>query len=369
MHKKQVAILDVGSSKIRAVVGERGVNNTFIIKGDKSFKYEGFEDDKFFDVEEVKSTVLACGEYLKNVVRGGVDTVYVGVPSPFTQVLVRDCQISFDKKKKITEADIENLYDAGFVINSTKQTLINRSAIMYELNDYRRLSNPVGVSSEILRGKLSFILCNNYFIEIFNPALVACGFKKVEFVSTSLSEVLYLCDVESRCRMSLFVDVGYISSTFTIVQGDGIVYERSFNYGGGYITAALSQIFNVNFEDAENLKRKVNLSQITSGNVLEVLDDDNGRYYNIGEIKQVISRSLDDFCEEISKCLEQILFVIPDYIPLRITGGGIAFIRGAKEHVANRLAMAVETVVPNVPLMDNPLESSCLSLLDIALQQ
>ena len=41
MQKIQVAVLDIGSSKITAVVGERGINKTFVIKGEKSFPFEG----------------------------------------------------------------------------------------------------------------------------------------------------------------------------------------------------------------------------------------------------------------------------------------------------------------------------------------
>ena len=39
MQRKQVAIIDIGSSKIRTVIGERGINNTFIIKYNDFLKY------------------------------------------------------------------------------------------------------------------------------------------------------------------------------------------------------------------------------------------------------------------------------------------------------------------------------------------
>lgn len=369
MYKKQVAIIDVGSSEIRAVVGERGVNNTFIIKGKSSFSYEGFADGMFFDINGLKQALLSAGDYLKRVSRGDVNTVYVGVPGEFTQVLVRGSQISFAKAKKITEQDVDMLYDAAFVINSSKATLINRSAIVYELNDFRRLANPVGVQSEVLKGKLSFVLCDNYFIECVKPALSTVGFSNVEFVSVALAEAMYLFDAESRDRISILADVGYISTTFTVVQGDGIVYQRSFNYGGGFITAAISERYDIDFSDAEVIKKKINLSRQSTGSALEVLDGENGRYYNIDELKGLVSGSLDAFCEEISTCMEQVSFVIPEYVPLKITGGGIAFIRGAKEYIASRMGMSVESISPAVPLMDSPLESSVLSLLNIALEQ
>lgn len=369
MQKKRVAVIDVGSSKITAVVGERGINKTFIIKGSYSFDYDGFQDAIFFDTEQLKQVLFFAGEKIKKVLRGAIDTVYVGVPGEFTQVLVKESQISFPKKKKITDADVDALFEAAFVISSTKYTLINRSAIVYELDDFRRLAYPVGSVSEILKGNLSFSVCANYFIEAVKPTLLGLGFANVEFVSSTLAEALYLVEAETRDRIAVLLDVGYITTTLAIIHGDGIVYQKSFSYGGGYITAGLVEKFALEFGQAESLKRKINLSRRSTSSVLDVIECDDGQYFSVEDTKKVVISSLDDLCENISEILENSKFSIPEYVPLMITGGGIAYIRGAKEHLSGRLGMAVEVVAPRVPLMDKPTESTVLSLLDLALEQ
>ena len=369
MQKKQVAVIDVGSSKITAVVGERGINKTFIIKGSYSYEYDGYEDGVFFDVNKLKKVLFAAGEDLRTASRGAIDTVYVGVPGDFTQVVVKESQISFSKKKKIVDEDVDALFEAAFVLASTKYTLINRSAIVYELDDFRRLANPVGAVSEILKGKLSFVVCSNYFIEVVKPSLVTAGFSNVECVSSALSEALYLVEPETRDRIAVLADVGYISTTVSIVHGDGIVYQKSFPYGGGYITAAIVEKFSMEFDHAEKLKRKVNLSRKVQSSAFDLLECDNGEYYGVEEVQNVVFKSLDILCENISDALESSGFVIPEYVPLMVTGGGIAYLRGAKEHVSSRLGMSVQIVAPKVPLMDKPTESNVLSLLDLALEQ
>ena len=250
MHKKRVAVLDVGSSKVTAVIGERGINKTFIIKGSYSFDYDGYQNGVFFDEEQFKQVLHFAGDKIKKVLRGAIDTVYVGVPGDFTQVLIKESQISFPKKKKILESDVDALFDAAFVLSSTKYTLINRSAIVYELDDFRRLAYPVGAVSEILKGNLSFSVCNNYFIELVKPTLSELGFSGIEFVSSMLAQSLYLIDAEVRDRIAVLVDVGYISTTLAIIHGDGIVYQKSFGYGGGYISASIVNKFGIDF-DAE----------------------------------------------------------------------------------------------------------------------
>ena len=100
MRNKQVAIIDFGSSEIRAVVGEKGVNQTFIIKAKKTFAYDGYTSNTFLSPEQVKSVLLDVGDFFKNTGKITDNVVYVGVPSNFTQIFNKDCQISFDKSKK-----------------------------------------------------------------------------------------------------------------------------------------------------------------------------------------------------------------------------------------------------------------------------
>ena len=177
MQKKQVAVIDVGSSKISVIIGERGVNKTFLIKARKDYAYEGFSDGEFFDVINVKKILFAAAEFITGAIKKGEPRVFVGVPGEFTKVNVKTSQISFSCKKRITEEDVDSLFDSAFVPASAKYSLINRSAIVYELDDYRRLANPIGSNSEILKGKLSFIVCSNYFIETHSTSLIPAAIR------------------------------------------------------------------------------------------------------------------------------------------------------------------------------------------------
>lgn len=364
MQKKQIAVIDVGSSKITAVVGERGINNTFIIKARRDYPYEGYSDGEFFDVAGVKRILFSAAAFIMNALNKSETKVYVGVAGEFTKITVKNSQISFSGKKRITDADVDALFDSAFVPASARYTLINRSAIVFELDDYRRLANPVGATSEILKGTLSFIVCSNYFIETVKNTLKAAGITEVECVSTSLAEVMYLIDPETRDRIVMLLDIGYISSTFSLVQGDGILYQKAFPYGGGYITAALTQKFDISFESAEELKRKVNLSAV-NGRDYDLISLSDNSYHNAEQARIAVKESLDALCEEIENCMDNSGYTIPEYVPLLITGGGISYLRGAKEHVANRTGLAIEIVCPKVPLLDKPTESSVLSLLDL----
>ena len=95
MRKKQVAVIDVGSSKITAIIGERGVNKTFLIKGRFEYEYDGFAEKTFFDVQRLADALRSAIGDINSVCGVTVDVVYVGVPGEFTEVVVKESQISF----------------------------------------------------------------------------------------------------------------------------------------------------------------------------------------------------------------------------------------------------------------------------------
>ncbi len=366
MQKKQFAVIDIGSAKITALIGERGVNGTFVIKARKEFVYDGYSEARFFDASGVKQILFSAAEFLSAGSRTPFSTVYVGVPGAFTEVFVKESQISFPAKKKIDISDVNRLLDAAFVKRSVNSVLINHSAIVYELNDYRRFADPVGAESEILKGKLSFITCDNYFMETVKNTLVALGFNTVECVSVALSEALYLLEPETRDRVAMLADVGHIATTFSLIQGDGILFQKNFDYGGGYISAEISRRLDTDFDTAEQLKRKVNFSAAGDG-AREIIRLQDGQCFDAEEVRQAIRESIDGFCGDISEAMEDSGYAIPDYVPLTVTGGGISYLRGAKERISDRLGCAVEIVAPKVPLMDEPTESSILSVLELAI--
>ena len=65
MQKKRVAVLDIGSSKMTAFIGERGVNKTFIIKGFKEIEYSGYVGGEFLNLAETTDVIKQLAVSLK----------------------------------------------------------------------------------------------------------------------------------------------------------------------------------------------------------------------------------------------------------------------------------------------------------------
>ena len=126
--QNQVVVLDIGSSKVTALIGERGVNKTFLIKGFSEREYSGFTDGQFLDVQSFSGAVKAAIREVREITRVKIAKVYVGVPGEFTTVITKNHHIAFSKKKKIRERDLDELFDVAFPFKGESYRIIIRSA-------------------------------------------------------------------------------------------------------------------------------------------------------------------------------------------------------------------------------------------------
>ena len=370
MNRKSVAVLDVESSEVTVIIGERGVNNTFVFKGMKTEKYDGFADAEFFDAEKLnravcdalRSVELSCNDKIKEI--------YVGVPGEFIKVATMCHMSSFSAKRRVTSQDIKNLYKDGFTGGEKGYSLIRQSNIYYVTSDKRRTINPVGMVSDSLEGYLSYFLCSDYYMNVVKNILVQYGVKKVEFLPTSLAEALYLIPSETRDEYAILLDIGYMSMTFSIVCGNGIVFQSACSVGSGHITACMIRDgdLGIPFEVAESLLKKVNLSSVDNPEAtIDYTDRTQSYSLSLCAVNEKVKEGLDIICEVINKCLELCNNRNIDYKPILLTGSGVTSIRGAREHISSRLNKVTEIVAPNLPYYNKASQSSVLSLLDMAL--
>lgn len=368
MRKKSVAVLDIRSSEITAVVGERGVNNTFIIKSKYTCAYDGYAEGELIDGDSFEAAVNeVVGSTISAL--GGIKTFYVGVPAEFTHVAQTDKVMSFQSAKKITEDDCDYLAAMSKPEDAKDYRTVRHSCMYYVLSDKRKIINPVGVISDSLQGKFCFYQCSNKFV-----AAISKAFKKfssiadVRLIPTAYAEAIYLIPPEQRDEYAVLFDLGYISSSYSVVCGNGLAFCEAFSIGIGHLAAYLMSELEIPFEVATAFLSQVNLNaKETLGGFEEYVYEGQNYKYSTIILRDKIREGLDGICETIEECIQGFKGKNLDGKPMLITGESVRTIRGTAEHISNRLVRNVEVVAPAVPYYDKPQFSSILSLLDTAL--
>ena len=371
MSRKGVAVLDIGSSRVTAIVGERGVNGTFAVKAQAEVPYDGFAEGRFFDEKQMEYAVRKAVGTVSDNLRAPIEEICVGVPGAFVRLENRKYKIALRKKRKIRDGDIADLFAAGRrLVEVTGYEVVSQSAVYFALDDNRKVFDPVGTESSALAGNLTYYLLENYFAVTVRKALSEVGVKKISFVYDGYAEGAFLLGKVQRETPVLLVDSGYITTTSSVLLGDGVIAKDSLDFGGGHITAALLQRFSLSLDGAETLKRAVNLGLNGKERAVYRIETEDGiAEFPAGEVNGIVVECLDVLAGNVDALLEENAMRPGAPVRVFLTGGGIACMRGAKEHVAGRIGFAVETVSPSVPHYNKPYESSRLSLLDYALRE
>ena len=368
MRKKSVAVLDIRSSEITADVGERGVNNTFVIKSKYTCGYDGYAEGDFIDGDSFESAV---SEVVKSTVSalGGIKTFFVGVPAEFTRVVQTDKIMSFQTAKKITEDDCDYLASMSKPEDPKDYRTIRHSCMYYVLSDKRKLIDPIGTVSDSLQGKFCFYQCSNRFISAVSAAFKRfSAISKVKLIPTVYAEAIYLVSPERRDEYAALFDLGYISSSYSVICGNGLAFSEAFSIGIGHIAVYLMSELDIPFEVASAFLSQVNLNakETLAGFEEYVYEGQNYKFSTI-TLRDKIREGLDGICETIEECIQGFKGKNLDGKPMFITGECVKTVRGGAEHISNRLVKNVEVIAPAVPYYDKPQFSSLLSLLDTAL--
>ena len=371
MLNKSVTVVDVRSSDMTAVVAERGVNKTFVIKSKFSCGYDGFAEGQLIDARSfasafrsvVKSTSEACG--------GRIGTLYVSVPGEFTDVCVTDNTISFESSKRVGRGDVKALEESSRPAKKSGWRHIGSGCLYYVLSDMRRVVDPVGLPSDSLRGRLCHYLCAASFCEACRSALSGTGLvSDIRYIPSAGAEAMYLLSPEKRDEYAVLFDFGFISSTFSVACGNGVVFSESFSLGAGHIALYLTETLGVSFEAAEQLLGKVNLNSVESRNgTIEVVSEGRTCSFLTYEVKDRIREALDGICEAIEECAASFTERNLDYKALNITGESAMCVRGAVDYMCSRLSRKVEVAAPGIPFYNKPCFGPLFSLIDAAVEE
>lgn len=367
-RNKEAAILDIGSKKISVLIGESGINNILKIKGKGEAEYAGFSDGEFLQPEKLQSVFRQAILQAQENVKYSIKKLYIGVPGEFSTVLVKDARLAFKAKRKVTEIDVQELYNSGELYQSEHYSLINRSPIFFILDDSRMVMEPVGMPSQTLSGNLSFVFAEIRFLNTIKDVLAGLGIEDFEFLSAPLAESLLL--FEDRDKKSVLVDIGYLTTTVSMCQGDGLLFLKSFSAGGAYIASDLMECLQIPFDAAERLKEKLTLN-LAAKDEKWIVSSNSGKTYEVQSETaiEVAAARIEQLAKMVKQCIKESTQSYPEYLPLHLTGGGISYIRGAKDILAMILDRNVEIISPQLIKSAGPQLSSSYGVLSLALKQ
>ncbi|MCI7401302.1 MAG: hypothetical protein MSH40_01280 [Christensenella sp.] len=363
---KDVAVLDIGSSKLVFAVGRKSYTGSYTVDSFSCNAYIGYYESNFCDISTLEDDVITTIKQANCLKMP--KCLYVGVPAEFSKIETNISQMIFNRERLITSSIVNEMHSRGDVYSfDPKYSVFSSSAMFYELDGGKRVFNPVGERASQIKAYISYMFVDKEFVKMFDSIAQNAGFKEVKYVSSAWATANRFIDINARNLGAISLDVGFGTTSLSLIKGDGIACLESAPYGVASIFDKLSKQLNVDFYEALTLKNSLNLNYVNSdGAIYSLFVKNQIRSYKSIDINNSVKTRLDEIVDFINETIESNPGIVSNTTPVYLTGGGVTEIKGAVLYLEHKLKRRIRVVVVEVPKYNKPYFTSMFSLIDVA---
>ncbi|MFP4330377.1 MAG: cell division protein FtsA [Spirochaetaceae bacterium] len=320
--------LDIGTSKVTAVVGEYNESGVLEIVGIGTSLSSGLRRGVVINIEATLRSVLAAVEAAEQMAGREVQSVVTGIAGSHIEGLnSRGVVAVTGKGREITPADVDRVIEAARAVSiPMDREILHVIPRSFTVDDQDGIRNPldmIGVRLEVdVHIVTGSVTAGQNLVKCVNRA----GFKvdSVIFDSFAAAEAVLVQDEKDLGVM--MIDIGG-GTTDVVVYLDGAPYFSTvIPIGGQQVTGDLSIMLKTPIDIAEKLKREAGYA------FMEMVEEEEPVIVPGVGGRPPISRSREQICEIIQPRMAEILTMARDRVEkkglLPQIGGGIVLTGG-----------------------------------------
>ena len=306
--------LDIGTTKVCAIVGRRNDLNQMEILGHARVAGDGVQRGV---VNNIHKTVAAIEEAIRRAERASglpIRAANIGIAGQHIASRQNNSMIARDDHtSEITQADLDEL-----MLTMRKLPLKPGEEILhiipqdYSVDDEWGILEPIGMCGGHLAANFHIITCQN----AASRNIIRCARQaELEVAGLTLEPIASAASVLTEADKHdgvVLVDIGGGTTDITIFADGMITHTCVIPFGGDVITSDIRQVFRITLDDAENLKTRY-------GNALEA-EAVPDRYYRMANRRGQDSTEIAD--ADLAGVIEARVSEILKYVNYQITTSG-----------------------------------------------
>lgn len=250
---KNIAILDIGSSKIVCLIASINNNNINIIgKGCQSAN--GFKNGNITDSKKAKSSIIAAVDQAEKSANITIDKVVLALNG--NKIRSHYLQISTNLKKgKVLESDIKHLVNQGLkTLENQDYEVIHYFPLEYIIDGERGINDPLDLIGNKLSSCIHFVTASAAMIENIINCLAGCQLDVEDCIFAPYAYgVTYLNDSNKEFGTTI-IDFGSGITSYAIFSNNKMVHCGFIPVGGQVITNDIAKSFMLDLSTAERIK-------------------------------------------------------------------------------------------------------------------
>ena len=338
--------IDIGTSKVSAVVGEVNNFNQIEIICSTSSKCEGIKKGKIINEDKIAEALAKTIKNAEEESNLKINSAYITIPGKYATIV----QNSVTKELKDKYAGI-SVRDVGQAIMQVRDIEVPDGKIIIDivpndfiLSDGKATKDPVGDISQEFTLNAQIILADKEYTRQLASIFKRVGLEIDGIVPNTLAERNLVLDVNELHDNVMLLDIGAGNTDIGVFEGESFIYTNTIPLGGDIITNDIALVLNISIEEADKLKRQYGLA------LKSFIDNDNDIILNTykGDSKNKIIKS-SELIEIIEARIEEIFLLVnkditnqgikPRINNVVLTGQGITNIN--KSDVAGKIILNI----------------------------
>ncbi len=254
--KKLIVGLDIGTSKVVAIVGEIGLDGSIEIVGIGSNPSRGMKKGVVVNIESTVQSIQRAVEEAELMAGCQIHSVYVGIAGSHIRSLNSHGIVAI-KDKEVYRADLERVIDAAQAVAiPADQKILHILPQEYIIDNQEGIKEPLGMSGVRLEAKVHLVTCAVNAAQNIEKCIRRCGLEVEEIILEQLaSSYSVLTDDERELGVCL-VDIGGGTTDIAIFTEGSIRHTGVIPIAGDQVTNDIAMALRTPTQHAEEIKIK-----------------------------------------------------------------------------------------------------------------
>lgn len=251
-----VAAIDIGTTKIVAIVGKRKENGKIEILGISKTASKGVKRGVVLNIEEAVNSIQKTVEDVQFTIGKQISDVYVGIAGQHIKSIKNRGYINRDSyDDEITKEDINALIQDMYKIPiDVGEEIIHVLPQNYIVDNETGVKNPVGMSGKRVEANFHIVIGQISSAKNIGKCINKAGLQLNQLVLEPLaSSEAVLTDDEKEAGVAL-VDIGGGTTDIAVYYDDIIRHTAVIPFGGDVVTKDIKEGCSILQRQAELLK-------------------------------------------------------------------------------------------------------------------
>lgn len=254
--------IDIGTSKVSAVIGEVNNFNQIEIIATAECKCFGMKKSKITDEEEVASAIAKTIAEVEQVASVTIKSAYVTMPGKYVTIVQNSIvKEPKDKFSGISSKDVNSaIMQLKDIDIPDDKVIIDMVVSDFTLDTGRIVDDPVGMLSSSYTVKGQVVLADKDYVRQLTNIFKKANLEMDGIIPNVLAERKLILDKNEFNDNVMILDIGAGNTDIGVFNGESILYTNTIPVGGDTITSDIATVFNISEEEADRLKRQYGLA-------------------------------------------------------------------------------------------------------------